>query len=83
MRRREFITVVGGTLAMLPIVARAQQNRKVPHIGYLMDRSGPPGVLDQGFLDGLREHGYVTGQNVEIEYRWTDEPSRWRGSLYL
>jgi putative tryptophan/tyrosine transport system substrate-binding protein len=72
MRRREFITLVGGTLAALPIVAHAQQNRKVPHIGYLMDRSGPPGVFDEGFLEGLREHGYVLGQNVEIEYRWTE-----------
>jgi putative ABC transport system substrate-binding protein len=37
-----------------------------------MDRSGPPGVLDSGFFDGLREHGYVVGQNVEIEFRWTE-----------
>lgn len=72
MRRREFITLIGGSLAVSPIAARAQQNRKVPHIGYLMDRSGPPSVLDNGFLDGLREHGYVVGQNVEIEYRWTE-----------
>ena len=72
MRRREFITFVGSALVVSPIVAHAQQNRKVPHIGYLMDRSGPPGVLDNGFFDGLREHGYVVGQNVEIEYRWTD-----------
>ena len=76
MRRREFITAVGGgTLAMLPVVAHAQQNPKVPRIGYLMDRSGPPGVLDQGFFYGLREHGYVVGQNVEIEYRWTEGKS--------
>ena len=40
-----------------------------------MDRSGPPGVLDQGFFDGLREHGYVVGQNVEIDYRWTEGKS--------
>jgi putative ABC transport system substrate-binding protein len=72
MRRREFITFVGSALVVSPIVAHAQQNRKVPHIGYLMDRSGPPGMLDNGFFDGLREHGYVVGQNVEIEYRWTD-----------
>jgi len=75
MRRREFITLLGGALALSSIVAHAQQNRKIPHIGYLMDRSGPPGVLDQGFLDGLREHGYVVGQNIEIEYRWTDGKS--------
>lgn len=75
MRRREFINFLGCLLACLPVVARAQQNRKIPHIGYLMDRSGPPGVLDQGFLDGLREHGYVLGQNVEIDYRWTEGKS--------
>jgi putative tryptophan/tyrosine transport system substrate-binding protein len=72
MMRREFITLVGSTLVAPPIVAHAQQNRKIPHIGYLMDRSGPPGVLDNGFFDGLREHGYLVGQNVEIEYRWTE-----------
>jgi putative ABC transport system substrate-binding protein len=70
MRRREFIAGLVGA-AVWPLVARAQQNRKVPHIGYLMDRSGPPGVLDEGFFDGLREHGYVVGKNVEIDYRWT------------
>jgi putative tryptophan/tyrosine transport system substrate-binding protein len=37
-----------------------------------MDRSGPPGVLDEGFLKGLHEHGYVLGQNIEIDYRWTE-----------
>jgi putative tryptophan/tyrosine transport system substrate-binding protein len=72
MRRREFITFVGSILVVSPNVAHAQQKRRVPHIGYLMDRSGPPGVLDKGFFDGLREHGYVVGQNIEIEYRWTD-----------
>ena len=72
MRRREFIILLGGTLAASPIVAHAQRSPKIPRIGYLMDRSGPPGVLDSGFLDGLREHGYVVGQNVELEYRWTD-----------
>jgi ABC-type uncharacterized transport system substrate-binding protein len=72
MKRRDFITLIGASLAASLAPARAQQNRKVPQIGYLMDRSGPPGVLDQGFLDGLREHGYVVGQNLDIEYRWTD-----------
>ena len=72
--RREFVAAFGGA-ATWPMVAHAQQNRKVPHIGYLMDRSGPPGVLDEGFFDGLREHGYVVGQNVEIDYRWTEGKS--------
>ena len=74
MRRRAFIAGLGSTAAW-PLVARAQQNRKLPHIGYLMDRSGPPGVLDEGFFDGLREHGYVVGQNVQIDYRWTEGKS--------
>ena len=74
MRRREFIAGLVGA-AVWPLVAPAQQNRKVPHIGYLMDRSGPPGVLDEGFFDGLREHGYVVGKNVEIDYRWTEGKS--------
>ncbi len=72
MRRREFVTLFGWALAVLPVAAHSQQNQKIPHIGYLMDRSGPPGVLDQGFFTGLREHGYVVGQNVVIDYRWKD-----------
>ena len=76
MRRREFVTLFGSALAALPAAAYSQQKQKVPHIGYLMDRSGPPGVLDQGFLAGLRERGYVVGENVEIDYRWTDGKSR-------
>lgn len=72
MRRRQFIAGAGSMLAAWPIAAHAQQKQKVAHIGYLMDRSGPPGVLDEGFLAGLREHGYVVGQNVDVEYRWTE-----------
>jgi len=75
MRRREFIAFVGSSLAAWSIAARAQRDRKIPRIGYLMDRSGPAGVLDEGFLSGLREHGYVIGQNISIDYRWTDGTS--------
>jgi putative ABC transport system substrate-binding protein len=42
-----------------------------PRIGYLMDRTGP-GEFDEAFLRGLREHGYVVGQNIAIEYRWSE-----------
>lgn len=75
MRRREFITLVGSSLAACSIAAHAQQGRKIPRIAYLMDRSGPAGVLDEGFLSGLREHGYVIGQNISIDYRWTEGKS--------
>jgi putative ABC transport system substrate-binding protein len=70
MLRREFIAILGG-MAAWPIAARAQNAQRVPRIGYLMDRSGP-GPFDEGFLSGLREHGYAAGRNVTIEYRWTE-----------
>jgi len=75
MRRRDFITLIGSAVMAWSVGADAQQDRKIPRIGYLMDRSGPPGVLDEGFLTGLREHGYVVGQNVAIDYRWTEGKS--------
>jgi putative tryptophan/tyrosine transport system substrate-binding protein len=49
--------------------AEAQQPTKIPRIGYLVSRSGP-GPNDQAFEDGLRELGYVEGQNIVIERRW-------------
>ncbi|MBX3501967.1 MAG: ABC transporter substrate-binding protein [Alphaproteobacteria bacterium] len=51
-------------------VAHAQ-DRMPPQIGYLIDRTGP-GLLDAAFLRGLREHGYILGQTISVEYRWTD-----------
>jgi putative ABC transport system substrate-binding protein len=71
MKRREFITLVGGAAVVWPLAARAQQASKMPRIGYFMDRSGP-GLFDEAFLVGLRENGYVVGQNVEVEFRWTE-----------
>ena len=69
MRRREFIAIAAGT-ASWPFSLRAQQTRKMPRIGYLMNRSAA-GSFDEGFLLGLRENGYTVGQNILIEYRWT------------
>ncbi|MCU1340400.1 MAG: putative transport system substrate-binding protein [Bryobacterales bacterium] len=68
--RREFIAILGG-MAAWPIATRAQSANRMPRIGYLMDRSGP-GLFDEGFLSGLREHGYEVGRNITIEYRWTE-----------
>ena len=70
MHRREFIALLGGA-TLGPVAVRAQRISKVPRIGYFMDRSGP-GPFDEAFLAGLRENGYVVGQNIEIEYRWTE-----------
>ena len=69
MRRREFIAGVGG-VAALPVVARAQQ-RTMPVIGFL--NSGSPdgyAPMADGFRQGLKETGYVEGQNLAVEYRW-------------
>ena len=68
VKRREFITFVGGVAAAWPLAARAQQAAKVVRIGYLAPARLPN--LIEALRAGLRDFGYVEGQNLTIEYRF-------------
>jgi putative ABC transport system substrate-binding protein len=71
MRRREFLGVLGGAVAAWPLAAHAQQT--MPTIG-LLDARPPDGLTDRlrAFRQGLKETGYVEGENVAILYRWAE-----------
>src|SRR6516165_10220837 len=78
MKRREFITFLGGTMAAVPLAARAQQAERMRRIGVLMpfakdDAEGQARVT--AFIQELRRLGWTEGRNLQIEYRWeTSDP---------
>ena len=68
MRRRDFVSLLGGAVAAWPLAARAQQTLKAPRIGYLALRS--PMSADDAFFQGLRDLGWMEGQNIVVERRF-------------
>jgi len=73
MRRRAFITLLGGAVVAWPLAARAQQQSAMPMIGYLSGRSPEAEAPIVGaFRRGLEETGYLAGQNIAIEFSFSD-----------
>jgi putative ABC transport system substrate-binding protein len=74
MRRRDFISLVGGSAVTWPLPARAQQPERMRHIGMLMNRvaDAPEGQARlKAFVQGLQQLGWVEGRNVRLDVRWT------------
>ena len=74
MKRREFITLLGGAAVAWPLASRAQKGERMRHIGVLMPSAAddPVGQIRLGaFLQGLQQLGWAVGSNVQIDIRWT------------
>src|SRR6202142_4277477 len=71
MRRREFVAMAGATMVW-PLAAHAQRRALLPVIGYLHFAAPNYIPASNSFLQGLKEFGFVEGQNVALEYRWAE-----------
>jgi hypothetical protein len=75
MRRREFITLLGGVAVVWPLSARAEQTERMRRIGVLMQysESDPEGRIRAKALEQtLQKFGWIQGRNLQVDYRWAD-----------
>src|SRR5262245_14557516 len=72
IRRREFITLLGGAAAAWPLSARAQQQPKIPTVGFLGSDAAAWSSWTAAFVQRLRELGWIEGRTIAIEYRWSE-----------
>src|SRR6059058_2949635 len=73
MRRRDFVALLGGSVAAWPLAARAQQPTKIPRVGRLSTFSpSETRPWHQALRQGLRDLGWVEGENISIEYRYAE-----------
>ena len=70
MKKASASILVAMMLLAVGVTAQAQQPKKIPRIGYLTLSSSSPSPLQEAFRDGLRQLGYIEGQNIHIEYRY-------------
>src|SRR3974390_2502167 len=73
MRRREFISLIGGVAATWPLAARAQQHERMRQVGMLLSSTADDAVFQTwvgAFLQGLAQSGWIIGRNMRIETRW-------------
>jgi len=88
MKRREFITLLGGAAVAWPLAARAQQSVRVRRIGVLMSTAADDALGQAGsaaFAQGLQQLGWEVGGNIRVDYRWgagdTDQFRRYAAEL--
>jgi putative tryptophan/tyrosine transport system substrate-binding protein len=72
MRRREFLSALGGLTAAWPLAARAQQQAKLPIVGFLGSTASGWSSWTAAFVQRLRELGWIEGRTIAIEYRWSE-----------
>ena len=72
MRRRDFVTLIGGAAAAWPLAGRAQPAGKVPTIGFLGTDTSGYISWSAAFAKRLKELGWIEGRTVAIEYRWSE-----------